>query len=243
MQVKRYGWIRDNLDKRDIHFSQISTGVMPIPKAVDLRNQCPPIVDQGELGSCTANALAGAIHFIHKDLISSRLFIYYNERIIEHTISSDSGAQIRDGIKTLTKQGVCSENIWPYNIDKFKEHPPIDCYNQAKIDIVKSYHRITGLYQMKYCLSQGFPFVFGFSVYESFENKHVAKTGILPLPSSDEQLLGGHAVLAVGYDMDKQMMLVRNSWGDSWGIKGYFWMPFSYINDSQLADDMWTIRS
>src|SRR5471032_300397 len=117
--TKKYGWIPDLPDQRDIIFSAQRDALAVTPALVDLRSQCPPVYDQGQLGSCTANGIGGAIHFERlkqqaaPDFVPSRLFIYYNERVIEHTVQSDAGAQIRDGIKTVAKQGDCPETEWP----------------------------------------------------------------------------------------------------------------------------------
>jgi C1A family cysteine protease len=173
----------------------------------------------------------------------SRLFIYYNERVIEGTVASDSGAMIRDGIKTVAKQGACPETTWPYLIQKFATKPTHASYVQAAKHKVSLYQRLTPIAsQLKGCLASGFPFVFGFTVYESFESPAVAKTGKVPMPGPTESVLGGHAVMAVGYDESKQVFIVRNSWGPGWGIKGYFTMPYAYLTNPHLADDFWTIR-
>jgi C1A family cysteine protease len=172
----------------------------------------------------------------------SRLFVYYNERVIENTITSDSGAQLRDGIKTLAKQGVCLEKMWPYVISHFENKPTKACYTNAAQHIILSYQRIQTLNDMKTCLAAGYPFVFGFTVYESFESAEVAKTGVVPMPAPHEKVVGGHAVVAVGYDDAAQRVIVRNSWGPTWGQAGYFTMPYDYITSPKLAADMWTIR-
>jgi C1A family cysteine protease len=161
---------------------------------------------------------------------------------LEGTINDDAGAMIRDGVKTLVKLGVCSEKKWPYKIAKFTNKPPAACYKEASDHQVTSYHRIISLQQMRQCLAEGYPFVFGFSVYEAFEGDEVARTGKLNLPKRGEKQLGGHAVMAVGYDESAKRVLVRNSWGADWGIKGYFTMPYDYISNDNLADDLWTLR-
>jgi C1A family cysteine protease len=203
------------------------------------------VEDQGALGSCTAQALAGNLEFLDRKIDSlytdvSRLFIYYNERVLEGTVDYDSGASLRVGIKTLKNDGCCEESLWPYKIAKFDVKPSGKCYLRAKTLCIKSYHRITRLSEMLTCLAEGYPFVFGFTVYESFDSPKVARTGVVQMPKKGEAALGGHAVLAVGYDLAAKRFLVRNSWGTGWGMKGYFTMPFKYLET--LSADFWTIR-
>jgi len=215
---------------------------------VDLTAQCPGVYDQGQLGSCTANAIGAAIEFDRlkqalPDFVPSRLFIYWNERSMEGTVGSDSGAQIRDGIKSVAKDGVCPETDWPYDITRFTEKPSDLAYEDAQLDRAVSYQRLVqNLNQMRGCLASGYPFVFGFTVYESFETDQVATSGHAPLPAPNEQTIGGHAVVAVGYDDANQWFIVRNSWGSGWGMKGYFTLPYTYLTQSSLAADFWTIR-
>jgi C1A family cysteine protease len=242
------GWIPDVPDHRDFLYAAVRPVGVRLPKSVDLRARMSPVENQGQLGSCTANALAGALEFLEikngQSLVDlSRLFIYYNERAIEHTIGSDSGAMIRDGIKTLAAQGVCPEKNWPYVIATFTKKPSAKCYAAAKKHTISSYHRLSSLADMRACLADGYPFVFGFSVYESFESASVARTGVVNLPKPNERQLGGHAVCAVGYDDRVQRVFVRNSWGPGWGQKGYFTMPYDYVADRNLSDDFWTVRS
>jgi C1A family cysteine protease len=248
-KIKRYGWVPDIPDHRDYLYAAPAPHLAKLPPKVDLRAQCPPVYDQGQLGSCTGNAIAGAIQFDRRkqkakpDFVPSRLFIYYNERVIEGTVVSDSGAQIRDGIKSVAKLGDCPESEWPYDIAKFAVKPGADCYRDAVAYKAVQYQRVAqSLSQMKGCLASGYPFVFGFSVYEGFESAQVAKTGTVNLPTASEKNLGGHAVLAVGYDDKQQRFIVRNSWGSGWGMKGYFTMPYAYLADENLAADFWTIR-
>jgi C1A family cysteine protease len=244
----RFGWIPDLPDQRDHIFSAPAPVLTVLPPSVDLRPGCPPTVyDQGQLGSCTANAIAAAFEFdLAKqkldDFMPSRLFIYYNERVVEGTVDSDSGAMIRDGIKSVAKQGVCTEDSWGYDIDRFAEKPSDDCYTAALDNQALSYQRVPRtLDQMRGCLANGYPFVFGFTVYDSFESREVAESGVVPMPGEGESILGGHAVLAVGYDDETQRFLVRNSWGPGWGQGGYFTIPYPYLTNRGLASDFWTI--
>lgn len=242
------GWIPDLPDQRDFLYAALRPAGVRLPQAADLRPILSPVEDQGQLGSCTANALVGALECLEikggQPLVDlSRLFIYYNERVLEHSVASDSGAMLRDGIKTLVAQGVCSEKKWPYVTAAFAKKPSAACYAEAKTHTIGSYQRIASLSDMRACLAEGFPFVFGFSVYESFESAKVAKTGVLNMPKPGEKQLGGHAVCAVGYDDRTKRLLVRNSWGPAWGMKGYFTMPYEYVANRDLSDDFWTIRA
>jgi C1A family cysteine protease len=246
----RLGWIPDHPDHRDHLFVAPPPPAGALPAAVDLRGGCPSVYDQGQLGSCTANAIAAAVQFDRlkqqiPDFMPSRLFLYYNERVIENTVQSDAGGQLRDGIKSLASQGDCPEALWPYLDDgkTFAAQPPQECYDNAVLHTAVAYQRlIQNLNQLKGCLAAGYPFVFGFTVYESFESDAVAQSGQAPMPSLDEPALGGHAVLAVGYDDARNWFIVRNSWGPAWGDQGYFYLPYTYLADENLATDFWTLR-
>ena len=135
--IQRYGWVPDLPDARDFQFSAPDEVVASLPPKVDLRSKCPPVYDQGQLGSCTANAIAGAYEFDQRqerqpDFMPSRLFIYFNERTMEGTVDIDAGAMIRDGIKSVAKLGVCTETTWPYDISTFTQKPPTDAYKEAE---------------------------------------------------------------------------------------------------------------
>jgi C1A family cysteine protease len=246
---KWYGWIPDLPDHRDQIYAAPVAAIAALPPSIDLRSRCPDVYDQGDLGSCTANAIAAALEFdqmkqsLGDVFVPSRLFIYYNERVIEGTVDEDSGAMIRDGIKSVAKQGAAHEPLWPYVIAKFRTKPEATAYKDAAKHPAVLYQRITqDLTQLKGCLASGYPFVFGFSVYESFETDDVTKTGHAPMPKPKEKMLGGHAVLAVGYDDASRWFVIRNSWGPSWGMSGYFTLPYDYVVDSNLSDDFWTVK-
>ena len=245
--MRRLNWRPDVPDARDHLYAPKAVSPAKLPMRVDLRAKCSPVEDQGSLGSCTGNAIAGAIELLQikagapvTDI--SRLFIYYCEREYLGEINEDSGAYIRDGIKAIRDTGAASEKTWPYNIGRFKTRPSDEAYADAARRKFKSYQRITTLGRMLQCLAEGFPFVFGFSVYEDFMSDRVARTGQARMPRAGEEMLGGHAVLAVGYSQISRRFIVRNSWGADWGRRGYFTLPFDYLADRNLSDDMWTVR-
>jgi C1A family cysteine protease len=244
--MKKYTWKPDLPDHRDFTYSATTTS---LPQKVDLIGNCPHVYDQGDLGSCTGNAIAAAIEYeqIKKmkanHFTPSRLFIYYNERLLEGTVKNDSGAMIRDGMKTVNKQGVCKETTWPYITTKFASKPTKRAYAEGMKFQTTVYSRVDQtLDSLKACLASGDPIVFGFSVYESFESSSVALTGVLNLPEKTEKLLGGHAVLCIGYDDETKRFKARNSWGADWGMSGYFTMPYEYLTNDNLATDFWVIK-
>lgn len=216
-----------------------------LPYSCDLRKtkSFPPIYDQSTLGSCTSNAWCACYgEESHDHLGGSRLFHYYNERKMDKDISEDAGSTLTTGSKVLSKIGLCSEGSWPYNIEKFTESPPLECYQEALKHKIASAQVIPqDLLHLKQAISSGHPFVFGIAVYDSFESEETAKTGIVTLPLSSEKCVGGHAVCAIGYDDAKKAFIVRNSWGTGWGDKGYFYLPYSYITNHNLAYDFWKI--
>ena len=246
-KVQKYGWTPDLPDHRDHTFSVRESVASSLPQSVNLQGLMTPCYDQLQLGSCTANSISAAIEYALAKMglrveMPSRLFIYWNERNMEGTVGSDSGAQIRDGIKSINTWGACLEKYWPYDITKFTEKAPACCYRDAINRRAVKYASVNqDLASMHGCLASGFPFVFGFSVYSAFESQQVAQTGVLNLPGPSETQVGGHAVLCVGYDNATQRFRVRNSWGTSWGQNGYFTIPYSYLTNNNLADDFWQV--
>lgn len=262
MTNNKFGWVPDPPDHRDRMFTS-KTYLAELPPYLNLRQFMPPVYDQGDLGSCTAQAIAAAIQYMHtkrdvqscieptrmkvfqpsEDPIPSRLFIYYNERVMEGTVESDAGAMIRDGIKSVNKQGVCSETCWPHDIQRFREKPHPECYEMAVGNQALVYEKLNqDLTALRSCLAMGLPWVFGFSVYDSFMTDEVSRTGIMVLPKYTERRQGGHAVIAVGYDDTNLVFIVRNSWGTDWGDGGYFYMPYSYAISNALCRDFWVIK-
>lgn len=236
-QEYKFGWRRD---PHDLTLYRRHLTVGDTPTAVDLRSKCPPVYNQGSLSSCTAMAVGGAYQYSCPSWSPSTLFIYYQERALEGTISEDCGAILRDGYVVLAETGVCSNNTWPYVYSKFSTQPPVAAYTEAITHKIKGFYNIEQtLEQLKTCLCNNIPLTFGFVVYQSFMS--IGANGIMPLPQPREQQIGGHAVLLVGYDDVKQVAIVRNSWGSSWGAAGYFYMPYSYLLNNDYAGDFWAI--
>ena len=243
--TKKYGWRPELPDHRDLLFASPAPDAGPA--SVDLESTLPPVYDQGQLGSCTANGIGGLVEFVEMvqhegERTPSRLFIYYGERVIEGSVSQDSGAQIRDGMKVVAKLGAPPESLWPYDIAKFAQQPPAAAYAAAKHHVAVAYKRVAQTTEaLKAALAAGHPVVFGFTVYESFESAEVAQTGVLNMPTHGESVVGGHCVVLVGYDDATQRFKVRNSWGEGWGQRGHFTMPYGYVTSRSLASDFWVL--
>ena len=238
-------WKADKVDTRDYKY-QVTAKVSP--NVVDLRRYCSLIENQGSLGSCTGQAIAGAIELLNKrsgkPTDVSRLFIYYYERLLLGTVNYDSGAYIRDGIKATNHYGASLESLWPHDVRKFRQEPINEAKNDALNRKVTRYERVNDFNGCIDALTNGYPVVIGFHVYTSFMSAGVARTGNMPYPNTRrERLLGGHAVLLVGYDKRKKVFIVRNSWGTNWGAKGYFYMPFNVVTNSSMSSDYWIIKS
>ena len=231
-------------DPTKLHYKRITLKVpLKIPLKIDLRYQFPPVYDQGNLGSCTANALCGVIGFEEPTIKGSRLFLYYNERMLINTVNTDSGAYLYDGIATLKEYGICQESEWEYDITKFADKPPEECYKNALSYTALQVQNISNnMTQMKYCLINNDPFVVGIAIFSSFESIQVARTGMVPMPTRKDKLLGGHAVVCVGYDDTKKVWIMRNSWSSRWGNRGYFFLPYAYLLNPSLSSDLWCIQ-
>lgn len=246
MKTPHFGWIPDVPDQRDHILPKAAITRAMLPSAVNLIPKCPLIYDQGQLGSCTANAVAGAVEFDQikqrtMSYVPSRLFIYYNTRVIQGTVGYDSGASIRDSIKSLNKSGYCKETVWPYRIASFKTKPPAKAYSSAVKVSVSNYSRVTqAILDFKTVLASGFPITFGFAVYQSFMS--VGSPGLVPMPKAREKMIGGHAVVICGYNDTTKRFAVRNSWGAWWGKNGYCFMPYAYLLSENLAADFWVVN-
>jgi C1A family cysteine protease len=273
-KILKYGWLPDIPDLRD-HYQE-STNVSDILKtigidnkkkslirtSVDLRKWCSPIEDQEEIGSCTANAGIGLIEYFErrtygKHLNASRLFLY---KVTRNLIGweGDTGAFLRDTIKAMVLFGVPPESYSPYITSNYDDEPSSFCYAFAQNYKSIIYYRLDSpkikqnilLKRIKEMLNAGLPSMFGFSIYSTINT--VGQDGKIPFPSKHENRIGGHAVVAVGYDdkveinnpidntITKGAILIRNSWGCDWGKDGYGWLPYKYIDES-LAIDWWSL--
>jgi C1A family cysteine protease len=255
LKIAHYGWKPDLPDHRDKMFALVHRQQgLALPPKINLKSRLPMVFDQGQLGSCTANATCWMWQFVHGPAPNgqpwSRMFTYVESLLAEDSYPNDAGAMIRDVIKVLNQKGVPPETDFPYDVAKFPKKPTRTAVKHAAADKVSVYSRLASRTDFRNCLAQGFPFVIGFSVYDSFESDVVAKTGIVPMPLKAEQMLGGHAVTVIGYDSSFHSRgfyyLVQNSWGAKWGDPanaGCFWIPAAYFENPNLADDAWTVRA
>ena len=247
-RARPYGTHPDVPDHRDHAYQAPRHVRRSLPRAVDLRPLCPPVEDQRPLNACSAHAIGAAIWFDemrqgHEAPAPSRLFLYWVERAKEHTVGTNAPVSLRDGYKAAAKNGVCRESLWPWRPERFARKPTAACFREATRRRAVSYHRVPrDISHLRGCLAEGFPFTFGISVHESFESREVRETGRAPMPKRGEKTLGGHAVLAVGYDERRRRFLIRNSWGRRWGDAGYFTLPFDYLLHESLSWDFWTVR-
>jgi C1A family cysteine protease len=239
----KYGWKPST--KKPENFYEVPHMAL-LPSMVDLTDKCPPVYDQSNLGSCTANATAALMQFLMQknyglNWMPSRLALYYWNRMQEHTINEDSGASLHDAIRSTVAYGVPHESLWPYDITKFTVKPDKPVWSDAYWHSIKSALAVQqNLNALKTRLATGYPVIFGFVVFSSFETQSVAKTGLMPMPKENEEQLGGHAVMAVGYNDATRKFKIRNSWGMQWGDLGYFYMPYEFILNPNYADDFWT---
>lgn len=215
-----------------------------LPASVDLRTtgKVSPIYDQGQLGACTAFAMGKGLRETLTNLNGgtakplSALYLYYKERERMGTINEDSGSLMIDGMEVLKANGDCLDSTLPYEVAKFREAPSAQADTEAADHKITSFSLLTGLDELKGQLAKGNPAVFGYVVYKSFMTPAVATTGKMPMPVPNEQVLGGHAIMIVGYDDAQQVLIIKNSWGKGWGDKGYFYMPYAYVTPERVDE-------
>lgn len=268
------GWVPDRPDFRDytaehktiaelLKKTRLAKLPKALPSTVDLRPWCSPIEDQGSLGSCTANAGVGLMEYFErkamgKHIDASRLFLYKATRNLLRW-TGDTGAYLRSTMGAMVLFGAPPEEYWPYRIADFDREPSSFCYAFAQSYQAINYYRLdppgttaaTLLARIKSSLATGLPSMFGFTVYSSISQANT--TGKIPMPTQGEKVVGGHAIVAVGYDDQMKIkntnqggtqttgaFLIRNSWGTSWGDAGYGWLPYDYVTRG-LAEDWWSL--
>lgn len=252
LRARKWGWRPDTPDFRDQRVTFAAQPRFSLPERVDLRAICPPVYDQGELGSCTAQAVGAALHFTARERVAgsardrvatpSRLFLYYWTRWLEGSTARDSGASLRSTMKAVARFGYPPETHYPYVIDKFKIRPagPVMTEAARRLLAASYYARVSQTeVELEAALAAKNPIAFGAMVWESIER--VGRDGLVPMPRKSERPLGGHAMLLVGYDRTMRCFLVRNSWGARWGEAGYCWMPYQLVLDRGIAADFWTV--
>jgi C1A family cysteine protease len=253
-----YGRRADLPDPRDVLFrvehAALTLDVSALPDSMDLRPRMrPKLFDQLALGACVGNAVSDAYAFVQqyqthrKPYIPSRLFVYYGARAIEGSVDSDAGCEIRDAIKVVSKLGAPHETLWPYRVARFASKPTMKSYTDGLLHQAIRYARVDNAHdstELRQALVGGFPVIIGITVFESFESTTATNTGVIPMPKPEENVLGGHCMLAVGYETDDHRdvrFIVRNSWGASWGDGGYCYIPEEYLIDPDMASDFWVL--
>jgi len=261
VQGRVLNWRPSLKDANDKQYKHIELAVprLILPASMDLRPKCSPVMDQLQMGSCSGNATAGAVEFLELQELPlpgaqpqeyvpgkfdpvSRLFIYWNERALEGTTGQDAGATtLRDACVAVQSKGVPRESTWPYLQSNLLRCPTSQAYGEAYHHKVPFFYELSDLTELKRCLANGFPHLFGIPVYSSFLSQQAAMTGIIPMPGGrGDTIQGGHALLCVGYDDMNQWFIFRNSWGVSWGQAGYGFLPYAYME--MYADDFYTLR-
>ena len=212
-----------------------------------LQSKVKTVLDQGQIGSCVSNTFSQYINMCTLNTVNiSRLSHYYCGRAIKGDSSLiDSGLNIRQAAKIISQYGACSETDWPYNTALFNKLPPLSAFKSSLYFKKYSYSFLDqNIITFKSTLSNlNLPIIFGIRVYSSFMTNTVAKSGIVPIPNTTcESLKGGHCILMVGYNDNTQCFTCVNSWGTSWGQKGFFTIPYNYVTNPNLAFDFCVLQ-
>jgi len=245
-----FGWQKDQDSQKAPKYAQIRVlETKDIAPSFDLRSEMSAVENQGPINSCVACAIVGALEFLQikngipknkRFLDMSKMFLYYNARDMAGWQTKDNGCYLNSAIMSLENTGMVTEVRWPYTYSRLYKRPAKSLYIVAQKKLVKDAYYIenNSIENIKAALCEGYPVVFGTSLYSSF--KSVTASGIVPVPKAGEKVIGGHAMLIVGYT-DKYF-IVRNSWGANWGNKGYCFFPFEYFSIKNINYDFWVIR-
>ena len=232
MTHRQFKTLPSRIDLRDHKLENSKTAVA---KTVELREWDSPVEDQGNLGNCVGHAVTSAYELMLKEKYPSkfvelsRLFVYYNARLAEGTTDYDDGVFLRDAIKAVQKYGICKESLWPYDVDKFNVKPPTYCYDDAGSRTITEYWRIDNTQDMLGVLNQRYPILVGVEIFKNFS--YLTRSNpLVEMPAKYENSRGGHAMVVVGYDLVKEQLLVKNSFGDMWCDHGYCWISFEYAD-------------
>lgn len=244
MNTFKTGWIRQPKDDRDFKYTLRRDALIPLPSKANINQYLPPVFDQSIIGSCTANTGVTSLMAVDKKqnkrtIVHSRLFLYYYTRLIEGTQNEDSGCYMRDVFKAANKYGVCSESYWKYDVKKVLKAPTATANKSAKVKAIQYELLPQKVEYVKDCIASGFPVITGIDIFDSFDTMSANNKWILPKPSGN--LNGGHALTIIGYDDNTKLFTIRNSWGEGWGDKGNFYMPYSFF-ESEHCDDTWTLK-
>ena len=218
-------------DDRDYKYSVKNIELRP---SVDLRQYDSIVENQLDLGSCVGNAITNCyelqVNRLYPDTFKqlSRLFVYYNGRLLEDNTSNDDGVQIRDAVKGIAHFGICNEELWPYNIGMFDVKPSPECYRDGSYRVAPKYERLNSLSDMLSAINSNYPVVAGFSTYQNLLYMD-ANNYTLENPKYNEKSIGSHAMAIVGYDITNKYVIAKNSFGTDWGKDGYCHIPFDYV--------------
>lgn len=267
-RIKKFGWMKDYPSTKDYGIPEVTDKLhkmvdvtkplKKLPTLVDNRKHCSPVREQGDLGACTGFMATGMYEYMckrgHSNYIElSPLFTYKTTRYLMH-LTGDTGAYIRSALGSLAIFGSPPEEYYPYDVTRFDRVPDVMANSFAQSFQALKYFRLDKgvpsdnklVDRMKEYIAKGFALGFGFTVFESFMS--VGKNGQIPYPKPNEQVIGGHAVMICGYATsgDNIVFIIKNSWGEGWGDRGYGYIPAEYFiretnADAPLADDIWAI--